>query len=74
MGNVELLATTKGQLSVISNFHMYYARPSAGSVIYSGQRRDILLPQQEQGSYMIAKREIVMDYADIEVPTLGLLL
>lgn len=74
VGNVELLAATDEQLSVISNFHLYYARPSSESVIYSGQRRDILLPQSEQGRYMIARREVVMDYADIEVPTLGLLL
>ena len=74
VGNIELVAEIEGQLSVISNFHLYYARPSSESVIYSGQRRDVLVPQAEPGSYVITKREIVMDYADIEVPTLGLLL
>jgi 3-phenylpropionate/cinnamic acid dioxygenase small subunit len=74
VGNIELEVASDDLLSVISNFHLYYARPSSGSVIYSGQRRDVLLPQSETDSYLIAKREIVMDYADIEVPTMGLLL
>jgi hypothetical protein len=39
--------------------------------VYSGQRRDVL-SSAEQG-YTIEKREVIMDYANIEVPTLGLL-
>ena len=72
IGNIELMAREDLKLSVFSNFHLYYARPGADSVIYSGQRRDVLL-QQETGDYMILAREIIMDYANIEVPTLGLL-
>lgn len=72
VGNVELMAQEGDALSVLSNFHLYYARPGNADCIYSGQRRDLLLPA-EQG-YSISRREVVMDYANIEVPTLGLLL
>ena len=75
IGNIELMAQEGGRLSVISNFHLYYARPGSESVFYSGQRRDVLLQGEvEKGGYVIRKRDIIMDYADIEVPTLGLLL
>ncbi|MBE9537989.1 MAG: aromatic-ring-hydroxylating dioxygenase subunit beta [Proteobacteria bacterium] len=74
VGNIELMAQREGRLSVISNFHMYYARPGAESVVYSGQRRDVLIESGAgEGSYLIHSREVIMDYANIEVPTLGLL-
>ncbi len=73
VGNVELMASEGDRLSVISNFHLYYARPSSDSFVYSGQRRDVLIEQAEEGSYLIERREIILDYATIEVPTLGLL-
>lgn len=71
IGNVELMGREEGKLSVLSNFHMFYARPGSANFLYSGQRRDTLL-EGEQG-YTILQREVVMDYADIEYPTLGLL-
>ena len=71
VGNVELVGQRGEELSVLSNFHLYYARPGGESCVYSGQRRDVLSPA-EQG-YTIEKREVIMDYANIEVPTLGLL-
>ncbi|MBE9537760.1 MAG: hypothetical protein IMF06_01695 [Proteobacteria bacterium] len=75
IGNIELMSREGERLCVISNFHLYYARPGSESVFYSGQRRDVLLqPEEESGDYVIHRREIIMDYADIEVPTLGLLL
>lgn len=75
IGNIELMAEEGDQLSVISNFHLYYARPGNKSAFYSGQRRDVLVADEEgKGSYVILRREVIMDYADIEVPTLGLLL
>jgi len=74
VGNIELMAEEGDRLSVISNFHMYYARPGNESFLYSGQRRDVLIQSDaEQGSYLIHRREVIMDYANIEVPTLGLL-
>ena len=72
IGNIELMAWEDQKLSVFSNFHLYYARPGGETVIYSGQRRD-LLQQQEAGDYLICAREVIMDYANIEAPTLGLL-
>lgn len=46
-------------------------RRIVGNVELVGQRGDELSPA-EQG-YTIEKREVIMDYANIEVPTLGLL-
>jgi len=70
VGNVELLARDEGALSVVSNFHLNYARPGNANTFYSGQRRDVLLPQDD--SFLVQRREIILDYANIEVPTLGL--
>ena len=72
VGNVELMAKEGDALSVLSNFHLYYARPGSDDCVYSGQRRDVLVPHQD--SYLIKRREVIMDYATINVPTLGLLL
>jgi 3-phenylpropionate/cinnamic acid dioxygenase small subunit len=70
IGNVELMARTDGGLSVLSNFHLNYARPGNAGVFYSGQRRDLLLPRDD--GYLVQRREVVLDYATIEAPTLGL--
>jgi 3-phenylpropionate/cinnamic acid dioxygenase small subunit len=70
VGNIELLARDDEALSVISNFHLYYARPGNESTIYSGQRRDTLVPAAD--GFHIRRREVVLDYANIELPTLGL--
>jgi 3-phenylpropionate/cinnamic acid dioxygenase small subunit len=72
VGNIELMASLGGRLSVLSNFHLYYARPGSDNFIYSGQRRDTLLQSAE--GLRIRRREVVMDYANIDLPTLGLLL
>jgi 3-phenylpropionate/cinnamic acid dioxygenase small subunit len=71
VGNIELLARNGEQCSVFSNFLLYYCRPGSENVIYSGQRRDTLLSQPD--GFLLARREVVMDYATIELPTLGLL-
>ena len=70
VGNVEVMERDGETLSVLSNFHLYYARPGNADAIYSGQRRDTLRAQPE--GYRLARREVVMDYANIELPTLGL--
>jgi 3-phenylpropionate/cinnamic acid dioxygenase small subunit len=72
IGNVELLGVEGESLSVLSNFHLFYSRPGSADFFYAGQRRDIL--RDTETGYRIARREIVMDMADINVPTLGLLL
>ena len=72
VGNIELMGRKGEDLAVLSNFHLYYTRPGHESCLYSGQRRDTL---EEHGEGLrIKRREVVMDYADIELPTLGLLL
>ncbi|MDG2303245.1 MAG: aromatic-ring-hydroxylating dioxygenase subunit beta [Candidatus Binatia bacterium] len=70
IGNVEIVEVSESRLSALSNFHLYYARPSSESFLYSGQRRDVLL--REGDGFKLASREIVMDLANIEYPTLGL--
>ncbi len=70
VGNVEILEASEDQLAVTSNFHLYYARPGSRSFLYAGQRRDVLRRTDE--GLRIAAREIVMDMADIDYPTLGL--
>jgi 3-phenylpropionate/cinnamic acid dioxygenase small subunit len=70
VGNIELMEQNNDTLSVLSNFHLYYARPGSDSIIYSGQRRDTLWSQPD--GFCIVRREVVLDYADIELPTLGL--
>lgn len=71
VGNVELMERNADELSVLSNFHLYYSRPGNENVMYSGQRRDVLLRGDD--GFRIGRREVVMDYANIEVPTLGLI-
>ncbi len=71
VGNIELMARQGDTLSVLSNFHLYYSRPGNENVSYSGQRRDTLLSQPD--GLRIVRREVVLDYANIELPTLGLL-
>ncbi len=57
-------------LSVVSHFHLYYALQGAQNTFYSGQRRDTLVPIAD--GFRIRRREVVLDYATIELPTLGL--
>ena len=71
IGNVEIDKTGENSLKVLSNFHLYYARPGSDNFIYSGQRRDTLVGFED--SYKIQHREVIMDYSKIDVPTLGLL-
>lgn len=70
VSNVEILADEDNALKVISNFHMHYARPGNNNYLYAGQRRDTLC--RVDGHYKIAHREVVLDYANIDYPTVGL--
>ncbi len=72
VGNIELMNRDGNQMQLLSNFHLYYARPGGGNFIYSGQRRDTLLLVAHD--FRIRRREVIMDYANIDVPTLGLIL
>ncbi|MCB1844779.1 MAG: aromatic-ring-hydroxylating dioxygenase subunit beta [Halioglobus sp.] len=70
IGNVELMGRSDDRWQVLSNFHLHYARPGAGNCFYSGQRRDELLAGD--GEFTLLQREVILDYANIEQPTLGL--
>jgi 3-phenylpropionate/cinnamic acid dioxygenase small subunit len=72
VGNVEVVGVEGDRLSVTSNFHLFYSRPGSRSFLYAGQRRDVLL--HDAAGYKLLRREIVMDLATIDVPTLGLFL
>jgi 3-phenylpropionate/cinnamic acid dioxygenase small subunit len=70
VGNVEVFDVEEDRLSAISSFHLHYARPGSEDFLYAGQRRDELFRVED--GYRIAQREIIMDVADIALPTLGL--
>jgi 3-phenylpropionate/cinnamic acid dioxygenase small subunit len=72
VGNIEITDVTGEQFFVLSNFHLFYARPGVPDSFYAGQRRDVLV--RDGDHYKILKREIVMDMANANVPTLGLFL
>jgi 3-phenylpropionate/cinnamic acid dioxygenase small subunit len=72
IGNIEILEVAEDRLSVTSAFHLFYSRPGSENFLYAGQRRDVLLREAE--GFRILDRLIVMDMADIELPTLGLFL
>ena len=72
VGNVEITEVDGDKISVLNNFQLFYARPGVADSFYAGQRRDVLV--KDGSSYKILKREIVMDVANINLPTLGLFL
>jgi len=72
VGNVEIARVEGERHSVLSSFHLHYARPSAPVFFYAGQRRDLLLRADDD--FRLLEREVVMDLAEIDLPTLGLFL
>ena len=76
VGNVEVSAVEGDTLSVVSAFHLHWARPGSRSFLYAGQRRDVLQRAEgrARGDLRLLRREVVLDMADIEFPTLGLFL
>lgn len=72
IGNIEVTACSNDKLSVLSNFHLHYARPGMRDFFFAGQRRDCLLI--DKPGYQILKREIIMDLSTVNVPTLGIFL
>lgn len=70
IGNVSILEVSDDELTAVSNFHLFYARPGSQNFLYAGQRKDVLLRVED--GFQIASREVVMDLANIDVPTLGL--
>ncbi|MCX2982385.1 hypothetical protein EYC98_16090 [Halieaceae bacterium IMCC14734] len=72
IGNIEALRAEQEALEVVSNFHLHYSRPGHATTLYSGQRQDRLLPDGDT-VFKIVRRIVIMDYAIIEAPTMGLL-
>ena len=71
VGNIEVMGRDDDVLTVWNNFHMYFARPGSANHIYSGQRRDQLVAAA--GANRVRRPEVILDYADIDKPTMGLL-
>ena len=72
IGNVEILDAGDESLKVLSNFHLFYARPGLKDFFYAGQLRDQLVASRD--GFQIKRREIVMDISTVNVQTLGIFL
>ena len=76
VGNIELMSASDTGLEVWSNFHLYYARPGSSDTVFAGQRRDLLASTDDGGQdagFQLQRREVILDYAEINAPTVGLL-
>ncbi|MBV6418150.1 MAG: Biphenyl 2,3-dioxygenase subunit beta [Steroidobacteraceae bacterium] len=63
-------AGSKGDLRVYSNFLLSFSHHSADNHLYTGQRRDVLRPQER--GFLIVERTIILDWNVITAPTLAL--
>ena len=57
VGNLEAMAHDGDQWQVLSNFHLFYARPGLASCLYSGQRRDTLVAVEEGFHVMLVEMD-----------------
>lgn len=71
VSNVRIGEYEPDSVTVASNFILYFARPGSANFTYSGERHDQLTISD--GNFKIVKRSVLMDYADIDYPTMGLL-
>ncbi|MFK7895141.1 MAG: aromatic-ring-hydroxylating dioxygenase subunit beta [Myxococcota bacterium] len=74
VGNIEIMESSATQVSVVSAFHLHWSRPGNPNYLYAGQRRDQLTRVEDApaGEWRLLSREVVLDMAEIEYPTLGL--
>ena len=74
VGNIEITGNEGEPMSVVSSFHLHWARPGSATFLYAGQRRDLLQRAggRAAGDLRILRREVILDMAEIEFPTLGL--
>ena len=74
VGNVEVTGNEAETYSVLSAFHLHWTRPGSATFLYAGQRRDLLTRAEgaAYGDLRLLRREVILDMADIEYPTLGL--
>ncbi len=76
VGNIELMSESAKGLEVWSNFHLHIARPGSADTTLAGQRRDLLATANDGDpgpGFLLLQREVILDYALINAPTLGLL-
>ena len=74
VANIEVMEATEDSFTIWSHFHLHYARPGSRSCLYSGQRKDVIVISADtDAGFQLAGREVILDYADIELPTVGLL-
>ncbi len=71
LSNIEVAARSDGSYDVYSNFQLFYSRHQRDNFTYFGQRQDVLRPEGD--SFKLARREVVLDFNVITVPTLGLI-
>lgn len=70
VGNIELVETQGERFTVYSNTLLYYSRHEAQDALYSYQRKDVL--QAKEGSFVIVKRDVMLDNGLMPAPGAGL--
>lgn len=71
ISNVEVHVIGEGEYRVYSNFLMFYSHRLEDNHMYSGGRRDVL--KEQDGQFKIFKREVIIDWDVITVPTLAMI-
>ncbi|MYM63121.1 aromatic-ring-hydroxylating dioxygenase subunit beta [Pseudomaricurvus sp. HS19] len=69
--NVELESVNDDEYHVRSNFFMYYSHEGKDNHTYSGGRKDVL--KKVEGEFKLFKREVIIDWDIITVPSLALI-
>ncbi len=70
ISNVRIKADNQGLLTCRNNFLLHYCRPGSRNFVYSGERQDCLSFNSD--TINIRRRRIILDYADVNYPTVGL--
>lgn len=71
ISNIEVEPIEDNRYRVFSNFQMFYSHNGAENHTYTGGRRDVL--KEVDGQFRISKREVIIDWNIITVPTLALI-
>ncbi len=71
ISNIEVEPVADNEYKVYSNFQMFYSHNGADNHTYTGGRRDRL--KEVDGQFRICKREVIIDWDVITVPTLALI-
>ena len=70
--NVEILSTVADDtVEALSNFMLIFNRHDSDHFIYSGQRQDLLRP--DQAGFSIVRRRVILDSKQIATPGVGLI-